>query len=292
MGKFVEAIASVPVLRRGGSVITRQLKRMSVDVGVAGFPKCGNTWTSALLRQLILEHYGVDANNFSRLFVSDLGALPMTFLQLPAGIPRIYQTHFMPLPVRPDLSGIGEGLAPFRGKRMMILVRDWKDALVSYFLWNVRRFGVEDAPTTIGEFVHSPKYGIEKYVGYYNLIAESRSGSCARTRIVSYEQRWDDPVGTLEEDAKFLNIDVARDVLARIVEQYDFDHMRQIEMATTKETAILTPLYRVANEHQDARFVRKGGSGNWREHMSPSLAAELDAYVAAHLDPTIRASLP
>ena len=38
-----------------------------------------------------------------------------------------------------------------------------------------------------------------------------------------------------------------------------------------------------------ATFVRKGGSGNWREHLTPEVGAAIDAYVAAHLDPLFRA---
>jgi hypothetical protein len=290
MSSIIEAVASVPPLRRAGSFVTSRLKRWSVDVAISGFPKCGNTWYGAMLRQVIVDRFGVTGVPLSRLFVSDLGPLPLPLLRLPAGIPRVYHGHFMPFPDRTDLTGIRESLAPFDDKPMIVLIRDCKDVLVSYYMMEVKLFGRADAARDIAEFVLGSAYGVQKFVGYYNVIAESRRGGKAPTLVTSYEALWHDPAAIIERDAAFIGAGgLAHEAFARIAQQYSFANMRRMELAATAETAIVPGLHRIADAPPDAAFVRRGGSGNWREHLTPQIAAQIDDYVAAHIDPLFRA---
>lgn len=288
MGAIIESIASVPLLRRVGSTVTSRLKRWSVDAAIAGFLKCGNTWYGAMLRQVMVDRFALDAVSLDRLFVSDLGPLPLAFAQLPRGVPRVYHSHFMPFPDREDLAGIRESLAPFDDKPMIVLIRDCKDVLVSYYMMEVERFGRTHAARDIADFVLGRAYGVRKFVGYYNLVAESRRASEAPTLVTAYEDLWRDPATVLGRDAAFLGAGgLGRDALLRIVDQYSFDNMRRMELAATEETAILPGLHRIAGA--GAAFVRKGGSGDWRRHLDPSVGAAIDDHVAAELDPMFRA---
>ena len=282
----IETIASVPWARRAGSIVTARLKRWSVDLAIAGFPKCGNTWYGAMLKQLILERHGVDRARMRRLFVSDLGPLPLAFAQLPRGIPRIYHSHFMPYPERPGIDGVRQSLAPFAATPMIVLIRDCKDALVSYYMMGVHRFGDSGAPRDIAEFVLSPAWGVDKFIAYYNEIARSRRGSAAPLLVTSYEALWRDTAGVLARDAAFAGLDgVSPATIAGVVEQYSFANMRAMELASSAETEIVAGLHRREEPSPDAAFVRQGGSGNWRAHLAPAIAARIDAAIAERLDP-------
>ncbi len=282
------AIARWPAFRRAGSSVTSRLKRWSSDVAISGFPKCGNTWYGVMLRHLIVERFGLTDVPFNRLFVSDLGPIPLA-LRLPRGIPRLYHSHFMPFPERRDLAGVRESLAPFADKPMIVLIRDCKDVLVSYHVMEVRRFGHSDAPRDAAAFVFDGAYGVEKFVGYYNVIAEMRRRSAARTIVTSYEALLRDPVGILARDAAFIGADgLEREALARIVETYSFANMRRMELAATAATALVPGLHRIDGAPPDANFVRKGGSGNWRDSLSTEIGEQIDDYVARHLEPEFR----
>jgi hypothetical protein len=132
-------------------------------------------------------------------------------------------------------------------------------------------------------------YGVRKFVGYYNIIAESRRSGGAPTLVTSYEELWRDPVSVLARDAEFVGAGgLSHEALTRVVEQYSINNMRRMELSSTEADAIVPGLHRV--EGAGALFVRKGGSGNWREHLSERIGAEIDAYVAQHLDPMFRAA--
>jgi hypothetical protein len=289
---LVETIASISPLRRAGSLVTSSLKRWSADVAISGFHHSGNTWHGAMLRQAILDRFELRDVPLSRLFVSDLGPLPLTFGRLPRGIPRVYHSHFMRYTGLDDLSGIEESLAPFEDKPMIVLIRDCKDVMVSNYKKEVRMFRRTDVPRDIAEFVLGLRFGIRKYVGYYNLIAASRRRSAAATVVTTYAALLHDPIGTLERDAAFIGAGgLSRATLARIVEQYNIDNMRRMERtAQSAKDAILPGLHRIEGTAPDVPFVHKGGIGNWREQLTPGVAAEIDEYVAAHLDPLFRAA--
>jgi hypothetical protein len=288
MSAIAEAMARVPPMRRLGARVTAQLKRRSVDAAISGFPKCGNTWYGAMLRQVLVDRFALKGTRLDRLFVSDLGPLPLPLMRLPRGTPRLYHSHFMPFPDRAEFAGIRDSLAPFDDKPMIVLIRDCKDVLVSYYVMEVERFGRSHAARDIADFVLGATYGVRKFVGYYNIIAESRR-SGAPTRVTSYEELWRDPAAVLARDAEFIGAGgLARGDLDRIVAQYSLDNMRRMELSSTEADAIVPGLHRV--EGAGALFVRKGGSGNWREHLSERIGAEIDAHVAQALDPMFRAA--
>jgi hypothetical protein len=292
MNLLTETIASIQPLRQAGSLVTSRLKRWSVDVAVGGFHHSGNTWHGALLRQAILDRFEIHDVPLKRLFVSDLGPVPLTFLRLPRGIPLVYHSHFMRMTGREDLWGIAESLAPFADKPMIVIIRLCKDVMVSNYVKEVRTFRRTDVPLDIEEFVLGMRFGVRKFVGYYNLIAESRRRGAAPTIVTTYAALLRDPVGMLERDAAFIGAGgLDRATLARIVEKFSFVNMQRMERAAaTAKESVLPGVHRVEGQLPDAPFVRKGGIGQWRETLAPRVAAEIDAYVAAHLDPLFRAA--
>ena len=58
---------------------------------------------------------------------------------------------------------------PFEGKKVIILIREAKDTLVSLFMHGRHR--EEWYKKDISQFVFDSTYGIEKYVQYYKQIA-------------------------------------------------------------------------------------------------------------------------
>jgi hypothetical protein len=266
----------------GAGIKTIFMKIASVDIAIAGFPKCGNTWYSALLRHLLVERYGLDRSQMNRLFVSDLGAWP--FGQLPRSVPRIYKSHCMPYPFEAALRGTKEMLVSFSDIPMIIQVRDPKDALVSYYMHSIYRDRSVHFSGDISSFIRSPVFGIRKFVDYYNTLMDFRTAARAQTIIRSYEDLWLDPPRALGEDCKFIGIDgLDDDLLTRVVDACSLQNMRKLEQAATLGTAALPGLFRSQNEHSEAFKVRKGGTGNWKEHLTAEDAAYVDEYMNAHL---------
>lgn len=275
-----------PFVRGTVSTTAAALKRVFVDVAIVGYPKCGNTWFSALVRHLLVAHYGLAPERMRRLFVSDLGLLPMPLLRVPRRVPRLYHSHCLPYPREKGLRGMRDCLAPFRNTPMIVLIRDCKDALTSYYMHEVYRARKPRFAGSVAEFMRSPVYGVEKFVAYYNLLAKFRRGSNAPTFVTRYETMWSEPETTLRENAEFVGIEnVPAKRLSWAVAQCSIENMRRMERAATQATAMVPSLFRAKSAAPEAYKARKGGIGNWRGHISNEVAAEIDRYVAKHMDP-------
>jgi hypothetical protein len=252
---------------------------------LASFPKTGTTWLSAMLRHLIVDAYNLPAAKMPKLFISD--HRPSEIWRIPFGIPLIYHSHFITTAkgAQPHLGNMLEIMAPFRDTPMVVLFRDAKDVLVSYYMEVVFREPEARFSGTVDEFAHSDTFGVKKFVAYYNALAGFRRTG-GPTLITRYETLWANTLETLRQNALFLGIRGLTDKnLKHAVEQCSMENMRRIEMASTPENVVVPDLFRPAREHNDAFRTRVGGSGNWRKHLSPEVAGWVDDYVNRHLDP-------
>jgi hypothetical protein len=246
-----------------------------------------------MLRTLIVEIYGQPVSRSQKLFVSD--HRPSEIWRLPRGIPLLYHSHFIKTAVgaEPHLGDMLETMAPFRNIPMLVLYRDVKDVMVSYYMEVVFREPTRCFEGSVDEFVHSDTYGVKKFVAYYNAMAEFRRAGRGPTLVMRYEDLWADTVGGLHRAADFLGLrDLTEERLQRVVAQWSLDNMRKLENSATPETALVPGLHRPVREQPEAQRARVGGSGNWRKHLSSDAAAWADDYVTRNLDPYFRDLAP
>lgn len=259
--------------------------RFLVDAVIVSFPKTGYTWFSVMLRQLILDAYGLPESRIAKLFVQD--HRPAQVLGLHFGIPLIYHNHFITkAPAKPDLEDILTVLKPFRRTPMLVMFRDVKDVLVSYYMEAVHRTEVSHFTGSVDDFARSESYGVTKFVRYYNAIADFRRGANAPLMVSHYEDMWADTAETLKRAAMFLGVGNLTDAhIAQAIERWSLENMQRMEDTATPETARIPDLHFPVTQRAEGRRARVGGSGNWRKHMSAEVAAWADDYVARNLDP-------
>jgi hypothetical protein len=138
-------LSQIPAIQAGRIFAVGLVKRVIVDFAIVGFPKCGNTWYSALLRHLFVARCGLPQDKMGKLFLSDSDT---AIFQIPPGLPRLYQTHCLPYPREAGLRGVRESIAPFKNKPMVVLIRDAKDVLTSYYFHQKFRTGRKKYPGT------------------------------------------------------------------------------------------------------------------------------------------------
>lgn len=265
--------------------------RYLTDAVIASYPKCGNTWLGTMLRHLIVDAYGLPASRMPKLFVNDYR--PSEVLRVPYGIPLIYHNHFIVTTegAEPHLGNMLDILSPFRRTPMLILFREPKDVIVSYYMEVVFREPVPRFEGTVDAFARSDIYGVTKLVSYYNALADFRRRSTGPTLLMRYEEIWADTFSSLKRAAEFLGIKhVTDERLHRAIEASSIENMRRMEAVATPETALVPSLHRPIRDLPDARRARVGGTGNWRKHLNTDTAAYIDAYVERHLDPLFRAA--
>jgi len=259
--------------------------RFLVDAVIVSFPKTGYTWFSVMLRQLILDAYGLPENRIAKLFVQD--HRPAQVFGIDFRIPVIYHNHFITkAPAQPDLEDMMTVLKPFRRTPMLIMFRDVKDVLVSYYMEAVYRTAEAHFTGSVDDFARSETYGVSKFVRYYNAVADFRSPANAPLMVAHYEDMWAHTAETLKRTALFLGVGNLTDAhIGHAIDRWSLKNMQRMEETATPETALVPDLHFPVTQRAEGRRARVGGSGNWRKHLSPEVAAWADDYVARNLDP-------
>ena len=251
-------------------------RRKHTEKAIIGWPKCGNTWLSALLRFSILKAYHLPEERLPGLFTTDFGGFSV--FRIPA-YATIAHTHALPNPRSPSLSGVADSLHAFDDKDVIVLIRDFRDMIVSSYMHEVYRAPQARFAGDPDRFAEDPAYGLPRIVGYYDLIADIRAEQSGSTKLVQYEDLWQDTKSTLADILLFLRIDFDEEGLQFAISNASFSNMRAMESAATQSSAKIPGLFRSVNDGENARKVRRGGVGNWREDLSPETGGRLfEAY--------------
>ncbi|MEM8523654.1 MAG: sulfotransferase domain-containing protein [Bacteroidota bacterium] len=210
------------------------------DIFVVGYPKSGNTWTQHQLASLIFQ---IDAAIIPDRLVQEL-------------IPKIdYKIFYKRILDRTCFSTHAFPQPKFR--KVIYLVRDGRDAMVSYYHMNKNL----DIDISLEEMVVEGK---ELYVGKWHKHIEQWLDNPYDAEIlyVKYEDMLYQPVQELRRMCNFLDLDRTETVLQSIADGSSFSAMRQKEDQQGWDNKV----WKV-----DRKFVRKGKTGDYLEEMSKDL---------------------
>ena len=211
------------------------------DVVIAGFPKSGNTWFQYLSAGLV---GGVDVTQIDDEVVNALipDADGVGFYQRRYE-PMLLKSHALPR-------------ADFR--RVIYIVRDGRDAMVSYFHHFNALHGKIDFPTLVRDAPELPARWHE------HVEAWLANPHGAELLVIRYEDLKRDCVGELARVCAFLGRPVDPAQLARITEAASFGQMKQREQAKG---------WSDPRWPKDKPFVRRGAVGSFRDEMPPEALA-------------------
>jgi hypothetical protein len=219
---------------------------------VVSFPKSGRTWLHVMLARL--------AHGAHAPFVLD--------------VPGVLFTHDdadkPAQPLRADFARYAE-------RKVVLLVRDPRDVLVSYFAHRTRRDRTYAG--TLSAFVREPGYGAERIVAV--LAAWWAHRAVPRGfLLVRYEDLHADPRKELERLARFLGLPHGDAELEEAVAFGSFDRMVAMERAG----AIDDKRLRAADPaDQDSYKVRRGEVGRWVNVLTRADAGWVSAVMARTL---------
>jgi len=193
------------------------------------------------------------------------------------GFPTIHFTHDDdPHWKRPD--EIKCGKRKYRNKKVVFLVRDPRDAIVSNFYQRkYRAFGNEAFDGDLSDFIRTPVGGLDSLLTFYNIWAHE-ANEPRDFLLLTYEDLHRDTVGEFTRLLDFLGITNYKEELVKTaVEQSSFQNMRKME----KDSSIGRNRMRPRDEKDPRTFkTREGKTGGYREHM----AAEDVEYVNTRLE--------
>ena len=247
--------------------LVKPLREREPDVCFVSYPKCGRTWVMYLLDVFFQER---DPSRYRR---------DSNWFELPHG-PRLKFEHGQGnwVPAPPPLDQLAFDGARYWDKRVIFLVRDPRDVLVSSWYHLTYREPIYRG--SISEFVREDLVGVRKIVQFMNMWLEHRDVP-RDFMCLSYEQLKSDPHEALRRMLEFVDVeDASPDQIERAVELSSFENMKRAERDRAASSPWLSPGRRPVDR---AMKVRKGEVGGYRDEMTSEDISYVDAILDAQL---------
>jgi hypothetical protein len=229
----------------------RGLTVFSDDTFLVSFPRSGNTWTRFLICNLLDPDH------------------PINFAEMESRIPEIYFVTDRKLRAcpRPRVIKSHECFDP-RYKRVIYIVRDPRDVLISYYEFQLKRRVISD-DCNLEQFL--PRFmdsEIEPKIGSWRDHVVSwvaTRGDQSNFLLLRYEDMLANTQNEATKIASFLGLKSNPERVARAVTLSSADRMRNLEKEQSRQWRA------TRGTRQDKPFVRKATAGDWRSLPKGSL---------------------
>jgi hypothetical protein len=237
-------------LRRATAVLHYRLGAetwLNPEMAVISHPKSGRTWL-----RLMLEQVGIGGVRFSHAGSSE--------------------------EARMDARAFPAGIRAWSRKRILFLIRDPRDTIVSFYFQATRRSRVYAGE--FSRFLRDPRFGLERAMNF-NLLWLGERRRFAEFAVIAYEELHADPGAALRKASAFLaGREPPESEMQRAVRLGSFDAMHRLELSgagTKRWGACLAP-----GDFADPESfkTRRGVVGGWRDYFT----AEDEAYAARLFD--------
>jgi hypothetical protein len=226
-------------------------------IDIVSYPKSGRTWMRMMLGYVLCEKYNLDKSEI----------LNTQYLTKAASLPKIGFTHAgtgfsverPPLPVDKLTE---EFVVPYAKSRVIFLIRDPRDVLVSSYFHATRRDHTYNAG--LDSFIRTDTFGIEKVLKFYNIWYRWRWYP-KQFELIRYEDIHDDPVGVISRAMQFIGLDYSDNLIRAATEYAHIDNMRDLEKQKTFDNRAL-----IAGDIDDPESykARRGVVGGYAEYLS------------------------
>jgi hypothetical protein len=211
------------------------------DVFICGYPKSGNTWFQHMVAAVV---YGADVELAPDALLNDLVPdIHFRNYYRRYGEPCFFKTHHLP---------------QREYRRVVYLLRDGRDAMVSYY----HHLSAMSGNVDFYEMVKSGRGLPGRWHEHVDAYLANPHG--ADMIVIRYEDLKSDTVGQLRRFCEFSRI--ARDdaALSRAAQKTTFETMRRKEERVGWETP---------GWPKDKPFVRRGAVGSFKDEMPPDVLA-------------------
>lgn len=217
----------------------RLIDHRADDLYIAAFPRSGSTW----LRTMLAAVKWPDEELVPRLYNTRMPAVSIRNAPLirKAESPRVIMTH---------------GLWAPEMNRAVYVVRDGRDALVSFYHYKTTRAGLEMPFDQFVKGYVTGRYGKRWDENIASWLGDGKPHLGENLLVVRFESLKSDTVSTLGRICRFAGIPVSDTLLDRAAKLSSIESMRAIEQRESGKD--LAP---------DASFYRGGRTGQWQDYL-------------------------
>lgn len=258
-------------------------KLQETDWVLMSWGKSGRTWFRVMLSRFYQLHFGLPTNHMLEFD---------NYHRLDARAPRVLFTHNNYMR---DYLRQWESLEHFRGKRVVLLVRDPRDVAVSqYFQWRYRMlprkkelnfYPPHGAQVDIFDFVCNPDCGIPRIVDYFNGWARAMPMMGDNLLVIRYEDMRLDPAGMLQRVVTFAGAAGTAEEIEAAKDYAAYENMKKREAENDGMRASGQRVRPGDDSNPESFKVRRGKVGGYRDYFTPDQLERVDAMVKDRLDP-------
>lgn len=249
------------------------------DYYLISFPKCGRTWLRLIIGRYMQEYFNLNA-------VSNEEVMELTPLSNHnPNIPFIRITH----DDNPQLkypNEIQDDKKRYKNKKVIFLVRDPKDVVVSlYFQFLKREKRIDEI--SLSDFLRYEKGSLKSIIKFYNVWNKEKKVP-KKFLLIKYENLHSDIYdnGTYNEVKKvlnFLGLDIDNKLLNKVVADTYFDKMRDMEKKGKYDSKEIR-LSPTDPEDNESFKTRKGKVGGYKDYCGVDDIRYLKDMIKKHLN--------
>ncbi|XP_069508167.1 sulfotransferase 1 family member D1-like isoform X2 [Ambystoma mexicanum] len=235
-------------------------KARADDLLIATYPKAGTTWVSEIVDQ-ILSNANTEKCNRDAIY-NRVPFLEFAAPGVPSGTdmlsalpsPRVIKTH-LPVQLLPQTFWDNDC-------KVIYVARNAKDEAVSYFYFYQMAL-VHPEPGTWEEFLDKFIAGEVVFGSWYDHVKGWwKKREEHRILYLFYEDLKEDPKREIRRILQFMEKEVSKEVLEKIVHVTSFQEMKKNPLSNYT----LAPVYIM--DHSISPFMRKGITGDWKNQFT------------------------
>jgi hypothetical protein len=240
----------------------------NTDIYLLSYPKCGRTWLRLMMGKAISLQFSLPENE-EILFLR-------TNKRWHPEAPRITVIHD-DHPMLKTPQELEQSKARYRNKKVIFLVRDPRDVIVSSYFEMSKRgqiFGDNPHETrkaiftgSLADFINHPTGGFDTIIEYYNIWERNRH-TPKGFLLLRYEDLRANPHAELRHTLDFTGLNrVSESIIDQAIEYASFENMRKMEAENKFQSGILNPADKA---DPDSYKTRKGKIKGFTDHLNPS----------------------
>jgi len=221
-------------------------RHVNANAVIVSFPKSGRTWVRVMIGKVLSEISGKEFTIHLERFGGK-------------SVPYIYATHDRPVQ---SWKPISRTARRYGKKKVVLLVRDPRDVVVSYFFHCTKRHSAFSGD--LSEFIRDEQYGVDEIIDFMNAWHSAR-GRLRELLVVRYEDLQLSAELELANVVEFLGIpDVDEKVIESAVAFGSLENMLAMEKQGRLEGSA-TNL-----RDRETYKVRRGAVGGYIDYLSDS----------------------
>lgn len=251
-------------------------QQQDADVFVISFPKSGRTWLRMMFGKYLCLLYGQSVEDKRLLETYELtrnfpGTPVVAFIHDGSS----YHVHNY------SVDEIETNKKRYKDKKVILLARDPRDTVVSYYFHCTSRAPVFNGP--LSAFIRDTRFGIDKIIRFLNIWVENQHTPRAFA-ILRYEDIHQNPEQELSGILEFTGLAIDPGILKPAIEYASFSSMQNLERNQKLNSNRLAP--RDINDLSSYK-VRRGKVGGYVDYLSEEDIAYVNGQVNNNLAPVL-----